>query len=718
VDAADWNYNKYYYQPANAWNDVYSEVVSEIPVQKGDKVTIHCKQFAGRINVLKSEEGYITYLTEASTGADAAITSTVKIARDGKIYIDTKESYINESYVIIERNSDIENELSDSVGYSEEYYGISAFEIGRNFYGYANGTKKWTTSSGVAVANFSVSAGDIVHIHTALTNNMYVTFKETSEDTGTPLILSVLPQSAWSNYGDITVRVPYNGYISVPCRCDNYFNRDAFIIISKEKQLQELYNRDDEVRDLLDDKYKCSEFFELGYFSKATLTWQSNSMMSTKIAIKKGQTFKAYLKTYDSSPIVVANSDKTEPVNVLNTIATGDAYETYQGVAPKDGYLFAPTIIPYGYNEAYVEIDKIGRVTSIENDLDNLKESLSVPDYVGGRVSAVEFGSNPVLCLESKLGDSNYPYEDKGFYLGNVVKLSDSMFYMYYYGLGSAFNPEQEIEEDHVTTLFAWSSDGKTFTRGFPQGVTAPIAGTNRFVLRDANGDVIDYGVFSGQVFMVLDDEYPFRFISNSYMQPNIGVRMYKSRDGITFDFVRRITYSSTDNTLSCINRGSVIRIYGRGYKTNSQGQTIRTTSSLYCDINGNLLCPRKNFFGDHYYQTSASALDDRRELLLPTKFGNLPNNGQQQHVEGFIVDGWDITSLDIDDSPLLNYTDNGVAKVYPSVYVMTGIFHESDAYYATDKMYIYYMVSERRHDFTYSDTGQAYIKRIEIKLL
>ena len=706
VDAREWNYTKYYHITSGWLDKTDKEVVSEISVKEGDRVTVHCKQYQGRTNVMLSDSGYIVILAQASTNNDEVKIQQFTVAHSGVMYINTRVDYIDESYVLIERNTEVVNALVNNAGIDKTYSGLGIFEIDRKYARLAGETIIWTEAkgNGVAVANIKVSKGDVVEFKTTITERMPIVIKDKEEDDGIPTILTI--GNSWPEMCVYKLAMPFDGYLSYPCRNDNYFNNDATITISKAK--------DNSLEGINDQVINVKEFTQYGYIGSKG-TWNADSMLSTKISVKKGDKFKAYIKTYNFSHIVVADDNRENVVKVVSAQSSDD-YILYEGVVPVDGYLYAPTKIAGGTYDAYVEVTRNGELTTIKEEL----SYVDVPDIKGDMVSSVEFVGTPITVLEAKIGDDNYPYENIGIYFGNVVKVNDSLFYMYYYGLGTSAITDGEVDETYVVPLFAWSRDGKTFTRGFPNGVEAPISNTNRVELKDADGSRINYGLFSGQVYRVPDYEYPYRFLINSYRRDMPGIRMFKSKDGFSFEFMRRVTYSCADNTLSVCNRGNILHLYGRGYKDGLAGMppTNRTLLHSYCDFEGNLICTGKVFFGDYVYQASATVLDDRRELLLPTKFGHLDNNDQQQSIEGYIVDGDKIKKLNIDDSPLLDYVDDGgVAKKYPSIYMMNGIFHEADPYYATDKMYMYYMCSEKRHDFTYKDEGKAFFKRIEIKL-
>ena len=203
---------------------------------------------------------------------------------------------------------------------------------------------------------------------------------------------------------------------------------------------------------------------------------------------------------------------------------------------------------------------------------------------------------------------------------------------------------------------------------------------------------------------MVHDSEYPFRCITSEGKS-----KIYKSRDGFTFEQPKLIEYDQVRDTQpGVILRGDVCKIYGRGwtggYPTThpESGYGSRNIIVFYADYNGNLMCQETPVVEGEYYNNAAFAIDDHREMIIPTFY-----SGEDIPVrfDAYIIDGRRITQVNIDSDKMLA---NGTYKwgtVAPCIIATGG------------KTYIYYNVLTISHNQTVTQASRVCnMMRVEIK--
>lgn len=267
----------------------------------------------------------------------------------------------------------------------------------------------------------------------------------------------------------------------------------------------------------------------------------------------------------------------------------------------------------------------------------------------GGQIGEVQFNTAPTLCISNTTGTA----VDDG-YIGcvSVVKISEQMYYMYYNCC-----PSGGIADNAMKLAFAYSTDGDTWVRGFPAGITPPVSGSN--LLSNEHH-------FQSQVVKVCDSEYPFRMVSSKWHN---SINMYRSADGISWELIR--TYPRYyDSCPTLIVRGDVIKIYMR--RRDVDTKQIRYIGVATVDLNGNLIGQPTIFFGKYLYNGGGSRLDDRREILFPTYFNA---DDSEAHLTCFVVDGDKITPQEVDFSNIITANDKwmeayGLVNIGESMYL------------------------------------------------
>ena len=301
----------------------------------------------------------------------------------------------------------------------------------------------------------------------------------------------------------------------------------------------------------------------------------------------------------------------------------------------------------------------------------------NVPAFVG----------SPVTIFENDDANAISGVDDTLLNCVSVLKISDSMYYMYYEGFdGSGYS--------NISLCFAYSTDGEHFTKGFPDGITAPITGTNRLV---AKGSTHGHCVVK-----VPDDDYPYRMVAINGTNANRIANLWRSADGINWTLLRQITNGYNDSFVSVIVRGNLLKIFLRNRRDN-----IRSIGIITTDLDGNrhssgytteILSEGANA---QLYQASASVLDERRELLLPTIY-NASTSGET--VGCFILNGWDCAQKTINYSSVMPSTVR-------SIYFASGLVDIGKNTYA------FYSTRDSDHDHFVAGTTKSAIRRIQVSV-
>jgi hypothetical protein len=299
-------------------------------------------------------------------------------------------------------------------------------------------------------------------------------------------------------------------------------------------------------------------------------------------------------------------------------------------------------------------------------------ESVSCPD------AAVE-----VMATDDETA-TQYDNLNIGYF--NVVKVSDSMYYMYY----SCIGKNDQYGDNYQHLAFAYSTDSLNWTRGIPSGIEAPISGTNL---------IFQEKVMGVQVFKVMDNDYPFRMLA-SYDRKR--TRMYKSADGVNFTLIREVFPFYCDNQVSCIVRGNIVKVYIR-WRSDVTGSSTSTNTYRWIgvctmDIDGNLISPVTTFCGRFFYQASASILDERREVMFPTVFNSETDT---QRIHCYIIDDLQIKRIPFD-------TSNLIANDELSFYVAPSLINVGS------DMYLYMTCRTTAHN-SFTSNNVTRVKRVKV---
>jgi hypothetical protein len=308
-------------------------------------------------------------------------------------------------------------------------------------------------------------------------------------------------------------------------------------------------------------------------------------------------------------------------------------------------------------------------------------------DYIDSDITPVFVGTSTTI-FENDGADAIAGVDDGLLNTVSVIKISDEMYYMYYEACGANESPDY----NHLKLCFAYSTDGETFVKGFPSGVTPPYQDGN--VLLPA-------GSTHGQcVVKVPDATNPYRMLSINGMHADRVARIWKSADGINWTLIKNITAGYNDSPVSCVVRGNTLKIFLR--TRNYYGRAI---AILYTDLDGNPLLSNWNteisleLYTSQLYVAAASMIDDKRELLLPTVYNPLDST---ETVRAFLLNGTFCKELALDTDAIID--DNVKSIYFASGLVPIGL-----------KTYAFYETRDADHDHYSQGTTKSAIRRIEI---
>lgn len=263
----------------------------------------------------------------------------------------------------------------------------------------------------------------------------------------------------------------------------------------------------------------------------------------------------------------------------------------------------------------------------------------------------------------------------------NIVQVSENLYYMYYESFWG------NIAEGKAHVRFAYSEDCIHWNKQLP----------NR---NDQNNIIIpSYYFMSGiSVMMVPNSQFPFRLFGLMPVDGNYGIYMWKSQDGYNFSDPKLVLSGYYDTQIVGLLRGDIIKMYVRSRKNCG---TNRKIGVAYVDVEGNCINPPMVLKDNYVYNSGASILNDKYDLLFPTFFNNSRDN-DEQYVKALIVSGYDSKEIEcnigdwIDDDEL-------------SVYVSPGILD------INGEKYISYCTRSWSHDSPMPDDGVSNYKLIKI---
>lgn len=278
------------------------------------------------------------------------------------------------------------------------------------------------------------------------------------------------------------------------------------------------------------------------------------------------------------------------------------------------------------------------------------------------RMFALSFPEEPVVLFDN----SDAGKQLLGYF--NIVQVREDLAYMYFIALEEG----SEIKDFNHNLYFAWSEDLTHW----------------KFELPDGNTDnLIKEGLIEQSVCYIEGDEYPFRLVGNVWEDDRYKLCMWFSKDGINFDR-RKVLIEDRKHDSQCalVPGKDCIKLYFRQSVKLGPGNYDRRIVLCHIDYEGNVLDDYKFISGHYLYNSSASRIDDRYDLLLPTFFNNAPGMGDSCRFTAYIQDG--LYSHEI-DCPLNDYVEEDEKWAITA----PGILHRDG------KSYIGYSTRNTSHD-------------------
>lgn len=290
----------------------------------------------------------------------------------------------------------------------------------------------------------------------------------------------------------------------------------------------------------------------------------------------------------------------------------------------------------------------------------------------------ISFVGNPIKILSTEDDDVT---EVDNLIMGyfNIVKVQDDLYYLYYIAVGE----NEVISNETYDLCMAYSTDGFNWKRGIPDG----------------DGNVVMTGVIEQSVFMVPDEENPFRLIGNE--GPG-SLKMWKSKDGIHFTDKREILTDRWHDTQNVgLVKGDRIKVFNRLWNPTA---TNRQIGVAYVDLDGNLLTKNIKLAGDYLYNSAPIQIDERYEILLPTFFNNKDGKDDSCYLKAFVLDGFYLKEI---DCGLNSKIDKSTGWVMVSPYMIN----------IEGKNYIAYETNTKSHDSISAEKGivNYYLIQVEI---
>lgn len=344
--------------------------------------------------------------------------------------------------------------------------------------------------------------------------------------------------------------------------------------------------------------------------------------------------------------------------------------------------------ILYPHTKTSAVIDDNG--TPLSSTLSKMNAAIENAGTTGipaNKITEIQFNEAPTTCIATSDASANQ-YDNYQFSFFNVLKISDSLYFLYYTCFGENDN---KSSSSYKHLALAYSNDGNAWTRGIPNGITAPVSGTNL---------IFQNSVFEHHVFKVQDAAYPYRLICNYGVGTRDRIRLYKSADAVNFVFVRDIIMGDYDSQMTAIDRGGIVKVYLRlRTAAGSSPRGNRQIGYFIMDYDGNLIAPPTLAFNaESLYNASAMPLDTHRDILFPTYYDA---DADTQELVCYIIADSGVTKVPIDTSKI-------ISSNYQTFYVSPrGIVDIGG------EQYIFYMARSTQHD-TYG--GVSYILKAKIK--
>ncbi len=266
----------------------------------------------------------------------------------------------------------------------------------------------------------------------------------------------------------------------------------------------------------------------------------------------------------------------------------------------------------------------------------------------------------------------------------NIVQVSEDMAYMYF----AALEEGVEVKDFNFNLYFACSEDLVHW----------------KFTLPDGNTDnkLMD-NIIEQSVCYLPGDEYPFRLVGNIFEDDRYKLCMWFSKDGL--DFGRRkviLEDRMHDSQCVLIPTEEGFKLYFRQSVKLGPGNYDRRIVLCHLDREGDRLDDYQFISGHYLYNSSASKIDDRYDLMLPTFFNNAPGMGDSCRFTAYVQDG--LYSHEI-DCPLNAHVEEGEKWFITAPGIL----------YKDGRTYVAYNTRNTSHDEGRIDVSTY--KLVEIKL-
>lgn len=410
-----------------------------------------------------------------------------------------------------------------------------------------------------------------------------------------------------------------------------------------------------------------------------------------KITVEAKSTNATYVALFASYTTPVAGNT----ANVVNGWGrkTLNTNETLTITVPENSTYLYVTLAYNGNSLLPKSVEKLSSDTISVNTLsdaidDAIDDAIESSDDV---IRTITFDT-PITIFTNKDEDST-ELDNVDLASFKILQVSDSMYYLYY----SAFGGSKSIRTDEyqADTLFAYSTDGIHYTRGFPSGITAPFPGTNKILTDDYQTNKA-----FNDVFKCSDPVHPFRLICEEKVGTDEPIVMYKSSDGVNFDLSTRkvLRYDKHDCQNIGICKGNIIKCYfrEREYKTiDGVSHFNRRLGVCYYDLDGVMLSPSKILPIEFIYDSGASAISDVEELIFPTYYDDALGD-KSFRIDAYRVDKYSIKQVQTNINECLS-SDDKFVLVSPGIINING------------EQYISYLTQDCLHGESTSNTLISY---------
>ncbi|GEM_PF-1153259 len=261
----------------------------------------------------------------------------------------------------------------------------------------------------------------------------------------------------------------------------------------------------------------------------------------------------------------------------------------------------------------------IGLNISCSKINDNEIEQVSEDDlFYGEKVSKIVFSE--LIEIMSNKDESSSEYDNRLINEFNIVNYN-GIYYLYYIAIGK----NEKLSDANYNLCMAYSFDGLKWERSCPGAL-------------NKDNNVIGKGIIEQSVFLVPDDNYPFRLIGNEVEGGNHQMYLWKSSDGVEFIEKKKMltdTWHDTQNAITIHN--NMLKLYTRVWNPQA---TNRKVGVCYFNMDGELTSSIVPLSGDYLYDGSPCKLTDKYDLILPTFMNNKEGRSDECHIKTYIIDG------------------------------------------------------------------------------